>query len=154
MADSRAQREAEIWVREHWLPQALGQPFEKKRLSLRWGGRFEPDAVSKDGRIAVCISTCGGVRSSGKKATPKLNKIRSDALFLLGTEVESRIIVFSDQAMFDLCDAARKVGRFPPEIQIMLASLPAELEEALRCARRDAALEVSPAAAALVIDPA
>lgn len=145
MADSRAQREAEIWVREHWLPQRLGQTFEKKKLALRWGGKFEFDAVSMDGRIAVCISTCGGVTSSGRKASPKLNKIRSDSLFLLFAQVEQRIIVFSDQLMFNLCEAEIKVGRFPPEVEILPASLPAALEEELKCARRDAALEVSPA---------
>jgi hypothetical protein len=144
MANSKTQREAEIWVRKCWLPQELGQTFEKKRLAIRWGGKFEFDAVSKDERIAVCISTCGGVTSGGKKAKPKLNKIRSDALFLLFAEVETRIIVFTDQLMFDLCKAEKEAGRFPREVQLLLVSLPAELEEALSCARYVAALEVSP----------
>jgi hypothetical protein len=149
MADSKAQREAEVWIREHWLPQLLGQPFEKKKLTLRWGGKFEFDGVSKDGHIAVCISTCGGITSGGKKASPKLNKIRSDALFLLSAEVEKRIVVFSDQLMYDLCEAEKKAGRFPHEVEIRRAPLPTEMEEVLCCARRVAALEVSP----IITDP-
>lgn len=144
MADSRAQRDAEIWIRENWLPQQLGQPFDKRRLTLSWGGKFEFDAVSLDGRIAVCISTCGGRTSGGKKASPKLNKIRSDALFLLSAEANRRIILFSDQLMFNLCETEQKAGRFPLNVEIILVSLPAEFEDALRCARRTAALEVSP----------
>ena len=144
MADSKAQRVAEIWIRENWLPLKFKKPFVKKRLPLRPGGQFEFDGVSSDGRTAVCISTCCGLRSSGKKATPKLHKIRSDALFLLLADVDRRVIVFSDQQMFDLCQAEIKAGRFPRDIDIEIVSLPAELEAALVLGRRLAAEEVTP----------
>src|SRR2546423_5286682 len=145
MANSKSQREAEVWIREQWLPDEFGQPFLKKKLQLRSGGKFEFDGVSQDERIAVSISTNCGIRSSGKKATPKLHKIRSDALFLLLLDnVERRVIVFSDRYMFDLCEAEIKNGRFRIEVEIKLASLPAELESALVQARCIAAQEVSP----------
>jgi len=144
MADSKTQREAEIWIREKWLPKKFGQQFVKKKLSLRSGGKFEFDGVSLDGRIAVSISTSCGITSGGKKASPKLHKMRSDALFLLLADVEQRVLVFSDQCMLDLCQREKNAGRFPHEIDIIPVQLPSELEDALVHARRDAALEVSP----------
>lgn len=146
MADSKSQREAEVWIREQWLLVEFGQPFIKKKLQLRPGGKFEFDAVSRDGDIVILISTSGGITSGGKKARPKLQKMRSDALFLLLLEnVKRRILVFSDPLMFGLCKAEIDSGRFPNEVEIMLASLPVELEAALALARYVAAQEVSPA---------
>jgi hypothetical protein len=145
MADSKCQREAEIWIRNQWLPKEFGQQFLKKKLLLRSGGKFEFDGISQDGRVAVSISASCGVTSGGKKATPKLHKMRSDALFLLLLEnVERRVLVFSDHLMFGLCHAEIDCGRFPREVEIMLAPLPTELESALVLARRAAAQEVTP----------
>ena len=144
MADSRVQRQAEDWVRENWLLATYGQRFRKRRLDLRSGGQFEFDGVSEDRKIVVAISTNGGVTSSGKKASPKLNKIRSDALFLLLAEADKRLILFTDRAMFELCDGEVRNGRFPPEVEIRLSEPPRELQEQLREARAIAADEVSP----------
>ena len=144
MADSKCQREAEVWIREVWLPAKFGQTFAKKRLVLEPGGQFEFDAVSSDALIAVSISTCGGVTNGGKKATPKLNKIRSDALFLLLADVGRRMIVFSCAKMYALCEAEIRARRFPRRIEILLAQVPSELEAALVEARLAAAREVSP----------
>ena len=144
MADSKIQSEAEVWIREVWLLSQYDQPFRKKRLDLRSGGQFEFDGVSHDNSIVVAITTSGGTTSSGKKASPKLNKIRSDALFLTQITVARRVIVFSDQDMFNLCNAEVRAGRFPTEIEIVLVELPAELETKLREARRLAADEVTP----------
>jgi hypothetical protein len=144
MADSAVQRESEKWVRDHWLPERYGQRFTKRRLDLRSGGQFEFDGVSEDRRIAVAISTSGGLSSSGRKASPKLNKIRSDTLFLILAEAERRIVVFTDRAMCELCSAERENGRFPLEIELVLADLPEELEARLKEARARSAAEVTP----------
>lgn len=144
MADSRVQREAEVWVRDNWLPQKFSQPFTKRRLDLSSGGQFEFDGVSHDRTIAVAISTNGGVKANGGKATPKLMKIRADALFLLLAEATKRVIVFTDRAMFDLTQNEISNGRFPKEIDIALADLPDELEARLRDARTQMAAEVTP----------
>jgi hypothetical protein len=145
MADSKTQRDAEVWIREQWLPKVFGQQFFKKKLPLRSGGKFEFDGVSLDDHIAVSISTSCGITNGGKKASPKLHKMRADALFLFLANVEQRFLVFSDRCMFDLCQAEINSGRFPHEVKIRLVeSLPVELETALVNARRLAALEVSP----------
>jgi len=122
----------------------FGQIFTKRRLLLEPGGQFEFDAVSSDALIAVAISTCGGIATGGKKATPKLNKIRSDALFLLLAEVDRRVIVFSCAKMYALCEAEIRARRFPSRIEILLAQVPPELEAALVESRLVAAREVSP----------
>ena len=83
MADSRPQHQAEEWVRGMWLCERFQQTFYKKQLMLTSGGLFEFDAVSHDESIVASISTNGGITASARKATPKLNKIRSDILFLL-----------------------------------------------------------------------
>jgi hypothetical protein len=144
VADSQVHRRAEEWVRKNWLPATFGQGFSKRRLDLRSGGQFEFDGVSDDRKIAALISTNGGVTRSGNKASPKLNKIRSDALFLLLAELDKRLIVFTDRAMFELCQAEVRNGRFPPEIAIGLSEPPPELQQQLRVARAIAADEVSP----------
>ena len=82
--------------------------------------------------------------SSRKRASPKLNKIRSDALFLLLAEADKRLILFTDRAMFELCEGEARNGRFPPEVEIRLSEPPRELQEQLLEARAIAADEVSP----------
>jgi hypothetical protein len=143
MADSVSHREAEIWIREHGLPEKIGGRFSKKRLELRSGGKFEFDAVSDDNNLVISIATNGGITSGGKKATPKLHKIRSDALFLLLVEVERRMIVLSDRLMFDLVQKEVDAGRFPVEVETLLIELPIEIEQALIFARKTAAEEVT-----------
>lgn len=144
MADSKCQLEAEVWIREAWLPEKFGQRFTKQRLRLEPGGLFEFDGVSEDGRIAVTISTCGGETTGGNKAKPKLNKIRSDILFLSLVNVTRRVVVFSCSKMHALCEAEMRGGRLPTSVEILLAQVPAEMEAALAAARLVAGREVSP----------
>ena len=145
MANSQVQRKAEKWVCANWLPEMFGQPFRKQLLPLEPGGDFEFDAVSGDGKIVVCISTNCGVTASGGKASPKLHKIRADALFLsMLVDNQRRVIVFTDKAMYDLCDYEVKNGRFPLNVEIVLAQLPPDLELELQQARAIAAAEVMP----------
>jgi hypothetical protein len=144
MANSKAHLVAEEWGRQTWLPAQFEVKFFKSRLRLRSGGEFEFDAVSEGGEIAVCVSANAGRISNGKKARPKLHKIRSDALFLLLASVDQRLIVFTDESMYQLCDSEAKAGRFPTEVATRLAELPTQLEQALAESRSAAAREVSP----------
>ena len=144
MADSKSHRSAEVWVRENWLPITFAQAFTKRRLDLISGGQFEFDGVSADRTVAVCVSTNGGVRATGGKASTKLHKIRSDALFLLLATVERRVIVLTDRAMFDLCLVEVKNGRFPLNVELLLADLPPEINADLAASRALAAAEVMP----------
>jgi len=141
MANSRIQGEAEIWIRETWLPQRFKQRFFKGQLQLLSGGVFEFDAISDDKKIVASISTNGGITAAGRKATPKLNKIRSDILFLLQCEATQRLVLLSDAAMFKLCELELKNGRIPRQIEFIQVSLPYELEEQCRISRRIAAQE-------------
>jgi hypothetical protein len=84
------------------------------------------------------------VKATGGKATPKLQKIRADALFLLLAEIPSREIVFTDRAMYELAKQEMDNGRFPREIELVLADLPEELEARLRTVRAEMAAEVTP----------
>ena len=144
MANSKAHRDAEDWVRENRLHLQFNTKFHKKRLSLRTGGVFEFDAVSEDGRIAISISTSGGETTGQKKASPKMNKIRSDALFLLLADVDQRYIMFTEPKMFALCEEQIRLKRFPTEVQILLETLPDELEDSLVKSRRFAAEVINP----------
>jgi hypothetical protein len=146
MADSKSHRSAEVWIRENWLPLALGQPFTKRRLDLISGGQFEFDGVSKDRTIAVCVSTNGGIRATGGKASTKLHKIRSDVMFLLLANVERRIVVLADKAMHDLCMVEFNNGRLPQNVEFHLAEVPDVMLVDLAAARAIAAAEVTPVA--------
>ncbi len=135
--------EAEVWIRDRWLPRRYGQLFTKKKLMLRPGGEFEFDGVSDDGRIAVAISTNGGITTGGKKASSKMHKLRSDALFLLMANAQERVIVIADKRMFDICSQEKKRGRLPTEIEIERAELPPEMQTRLLAAQRTASDEMS-----------
>ena len=141
MADSKAQRIAEEWVRETWLLERFNQPFQKRRLTLSSGGEFEFDAVSRDEGIVASISTNGGITAAGREAKPKLNKIRSDILFLILSSTNQRFVLLTDKAMFKLCEQERANGRMPPQIEFIYVPLPSALEEQCRIARLVAAQE-------------
>lgn len=141
MADSRIQAQAENWIRETWLPKHFNQSFHKERLRLSPGGLFEFDAVSHDKKLIASISTNGGITAPGRKATPKLNKVRSDILFLLLYEANRRLVLLTDKAMFNLCEQERANGRMPPQVEFIHAALPPDLEEQCKVARQIAAQE-------------
>ena len=146
MADTKAQNEAEFWIRRHALQQKFGQQFTKRSLVLTTGGEFSFDAVSDDGRIVAAISTSPGTTSRGRDATVKLLKIRSDILwfYMLGRAPERKILVFSEQSMVDLIEKEKKKGRFPLEFEILKVDLPAELAAKVAESQKIASEEVSP----------
>lgn len=146
MADTKAQNEAEFWIRRHALQQQFGQQFTKRSLVLTTGGEFSFDAVSDDGRMVAAISTSVGRTSSGKDATAKLLKIRSDVLwfYMLERVPERRLLVFSEQSMIDLVEKEKKKGHFPLEFEILKVDLPADLAAKVAESQRIASEEVSP----------
>lgn len=141
MADSKAQTQAENWIRETWLPKHFRQSFHKGQLRLSSGGLFEFDAISQDNKLIASVSTSGGITAPGRKATPKLNKIRSDILFLLLCDANQRFILLTDKAMFDLCEQERTNGRMPPQVEFIHVPLPHDLEKQCQMARQIAAEE-------------
>jgi len=146
MADSTIRREVEDWILSDWLPERFGQPFERRRVTLSTGGDYQFSAVTEDGQIVGTISTSGARTSSGKLGVGKLQKIRADMLFLTMLGVcEKRLIVMTEQSMYDQLMKEKEAGRVPNSIEFMLAGLPAEFRERLTAAQRDASAEMGKA---------
>lgn len=145
MADSRIQLEIEDWIRMQWLPVKFGQRFEMRHFRLKTGGFFDFDAVSVDEKIVANISTGGAFTARNKLGSGKMNKLRSDMLFLLMAEAETRLIVLTEEDMYRRWQNEKVNGRTPPEIQFVLVDLPEELRQKLLRAKKIASDEVTPA---------
>ena len=145
MADTKAQVEAEKWIREEYLPKKYGQSFRQKNLDLQSRAQFKFDAVSDDNEIVALISTSAGFTSSGKVATAELMKVRSDALRFLMLEAtpQKRLMIFTDQSMIDVVKDERKKGSFPSELEIVKVKLPPDLAARVAESQRIASEEVS-----------
>lgn len=141
MADTRVQLEVEDWVRQEWMPKKYGVTFNRDRVKLRSGGVFDFDAVSGDKSIVATISTSGAKNSGGKLAVGKIMKIRSDMLFLTMVETKQRVVVLTEQNMYEKCLKEKAGGRVLPEIDFAFAPLPAELNERLLAARLKSSVE-------------
>jgi hypothetical protein len=149
MADTRIQLEVENWIRTQWLPQKYCQAFKPCRLRLNTGGFFDFDAVSVDGLVVANISTSSSLTSSGNNAVAKIQKLRADMLFLLMAPARTRLIVLSEQDMFDLCVKEKKNGRVPVEIEFDHAEIPDYFKRLLIKAKRLASDEVTPKKASI-----
>jgi hypothetical protein len=147
MADTRAQHQAEQWVVQQGLASLFpGVSFAKRKVKLTWGGEFEFDAVSPDGKIVGAVSTSAARTASGKGAAAKYQKLKTDALYLLHAhEVERRVIVFTELAMLQYFEKQRELGRFPPEIELRYIALPPDMHTLVSEARQVASRETSPA---------
>jgi hypothetical protein len=143
MADSRFRLVVEEYVRA-CIAQELGQAFRAAPVRLLDGGVFDCDAVSADDKILACICTNAGLTISGRCAAPKLHKVRSDVLFLLRAHADRRMIVLTDEAMYDLCRRQILKGRMPAEIEFTFIAVPPVLQAQLRRSHEQAALEVTP----------
>jgi hypothetical protein len=132
MANSNYRQEVEKFIRETWLPARIGGNFKPKPVTLSDGGVFKCDAVSENGAIVASICTNAGKTSSGRKATPKLMKVRSDVLFMLRTLADRRLVVTTCEDMYALCEEQRKIGRMPREIEFHLADIEVEMKVRLR----------------------
>jgi len=124
MTDARVQLEVEDWVRRNWMPKEYGMSFQRNRLRLRSGGVFDFDAVSADRTIAATISTSSAKTSGSKHAVGKIQKLRSDMLFLTMVEAQRRIIVLTERVMYEQYLREKQGGRVPPEIEFANAELP------------------------------
>lgn len=146
MADTSINHEAERWIvatglAQHWP----GMLFSPKKLKLMWGGEFAFDAVSADGRLVVAVSTSAARTATGKLATAKYQKLKTDALYLLHIEsVARKIMVFTEPCMREYFVQQAKSGRFPPNIELIHIPLPAELQSKVEATRARASQETSP----------
>lgn len=146
MADTSINHAAERWIVEtglslHWP----GKTFAPKKMKLTWGGVFAFDAVSENGGIVAAVSTSAARTATGKLATAKYQKLKTDALYLLHLEVEARkVMVFTEPCMHEYFVKAAKSGRFPPNIELLHISLPKSLQAQVIETRVIASLETSP----------
>ena len=144
MADSKTQLKIEKWIRIMWLPRVYGQSFTEERLQLISGGNFNFDAVSADRSIVANISTSSSRTASGKRATGKIHKLRGDILFLIMVKADKRLIVLSENDMYDFLLTEKENGRIPEEIGFVHALIPDDLKKELLVAKKIAAQEVTP----------
>lgn len=144
MADTRVQRAVATWIRENWLPKREGQSFDRTRVKLKAGGEYLFDAVSEDGLTVVSVATSRGPTATGKHGSGKLNKLRSDVLFLLMAQAPKKLLCLTERDMFDVCQKEFAAGRLPKEVEILLATIPPDLDALLKAAREAASKEVLP----------
>lgn len=146
MADTSVQHKAEAWVIEHGLPKLFpGVSFAGKKMKLTWGGFFAFDAVSSDGAMVVAISTSAARTATGKLATAKFQKLKTDALYLLYLESQARrLMVFTEESMHEYFKKAVVSGRFPPSIELLHIPLPVDLHAQVLASRAVASNETSP----------
>jgi len=144
MANTGMQHRAEKWIRDTWLPGEFKQPFQKIQLRLTSGGHFEFDAVSADRRTIGTVSTGKAVTRGGKQGAGKMNKIRSDILFLSLRKARRRLVILTERDMHAKCVRQQELGRLPKWAKMTLVRLPPDIAKSLRRARRKASREVSP----------
>lgn len=148
MADTSAQKRAELWVVRHFLPKQFnGLSFEEQRVPLIWSGNFAFDAVSADQSVVGLVSTSAAKTVSGKQATAKIQKLKCDTLYLTNIAVPcQKFLVFSEMSMLDHFHKDVKAGRFPKNIELLHAELPPEILTEVNAARLEAQREVSQSA--------
>lgn len=145
MADTRVQKKAEGWVLNEFLPSLYGMPFANRKVLLNWGGRFDFDAVSQDGTVVGNISTSSAITASAKLAVGKIQKIKSDTLYLLYAQGASRrLLIFTESDMYRHFEKEVRNGRFPKGVKLIHAPLPTTLQREIETARRVASDETSP----------
>lgn len=146
MADTTVQHKAETWVIEHGLRKPFPAiSFAGRKLKLTWGGSFAFDAVSSDGAIVIAISTSAARTATGKLATAKFQKLKTDALYLLHLETDARrVMAFTEDSMYEYFKKSVVTGRFPPTIELLHIPLPAELHAQVLASRKVASNETSP----------
>jgi hypothetical protein len=144
MANSHVQLQVEKWGCEVWLPEKYGQTFRPARLRLETGGYFNFDAVSEDNAIVANISTSSAFTAGGRGPAAKIQKLRTDMLFLVMADVEKRFVILTEKDMYELCLREKANGRVPNAIEFLHASLPADSAIELLKAKQSAAAEISP----------
>lgn len=146
MADTTAQKDAELWIVREFLPTKFGgMTFAEQKVRLTWGGSFAFDAVSTNGGIVGLVSTSSASTSGGKLATAKIQKLKCDTLYLTNVAHEcEKLLVFSEQSMKAHFEKETSAGRFPPDIALIHAELPMALYQGVLKAREASRREVTP----------
>ncbi len=110
----------EDWYRKNIQDESNEYRVLKEKVKLKWGGEFEFDAVVKDKNDNIielhCLSIAEAKTETGNGGSGKFNKIKADALMLLGTECEHKILAFTGKTMYEKTKKEVQKGRFPNKI--------------------------------------
>lgn len=142
MADSKIQKQCEVWIVDHWLSKKYSRNFNKKKLKMQNRGVFEFDAVDSNDEIVANISTASSETHRGKRGSGKLSKLRADCLMLSLVDAKIKMMLLTENSMFNLALKEQNEGRLPIDIIIVKVDLPSELTEKLALAQRIASEEV------------
>jgi hypothetical protein len=118
-----------------------------RKVKLVWGGDFECDAVLKlDNEIKEvhCLSTSDYKTITGKGGNGKVQKIKADALMLLGIQCSKKILAFTGNSMFVKIKQEQDSGRFPKEINLVFVDIQnnQELKDIINKVKKDAIEEM------------
>ncbi len=150
MANSKAARAAENWVREFGLKTLFpGKSFSKKEIQLTTGGVFEFDCVAADESIFAHVSTSKGVTASGNVSTGPIHKVRGESLWfhLLDKPKARKVFIFTEQSLKKVFEDEAQRGRWPKEFEMFHLELPPDFQkeiEKLRDQSRDELKATSP----------
>lgn len=146
MADTSVQGEIARWICVNLLPARFGKEFSRQRARLICGGDHSFAAVSEDRAIVGTICTGSAARTGGGLAVGKLNKVRADLYFLLLAVCERRFVAVTQPIMFELLRIEQEqYHRIPSDVELIHVQLPADMQQRLERAQREASLEVTPA---------
>jgi len=123
MADTtQLKTTVEEWYRYKLIKDYPNAKIAKETVPLKWGGVFECDAVlkmSNEIKEVHCLSVSEYKTTSGSGGSGKLQKIKADALMLLGIDVPKRVLAFIGKTMYDKMNKEKQSGRFPKEIELV-----------------------------------
>ena len=115
--------------------------FRKQKLRLSSGGEFEFDAVDGDGKAAVCISTTKGLTHRGNAQSGTKRKIQADVNYLSQTDVDYRVLVFSEKSAHAVFCKEQNKGRISSDIAILHVPLSSEMQKQIDDANKESSIE-------------
>ncbi len=138
----------EPWFRDEYLKQQYhSAEIRQEQLALKWGGKFEYDAVVyENGKLrAIYLLSCSEYKTkNGRGGAGKFHKIKSDVLMMVGTEAPRKIMAFLGESMYQQFKAQKKAGRLPQDIECELIESSAEILRVIHGIRDEASTEVTP----------
>ena len=142
MASTHAQKQSELWIVNHWLPEKYGCAFSEQKVKMQGRGYFAFDAVSENKVIIGNVSTASAFTHRGSVASGKKSKLRADCLMLALVSAQTKLMLLTEADMAEFGLKEKREGRLPLDVQIIHIELPQELKKQLSRAREIASKEV------------
>nr|BAF45173.1 putative cytosolic signal transduction protein [uncultured bacterium] len=142
MASTHVQKQCELWIVNHWLPEKYGCAFSEDKMKMQGRGNFAFDAVSENKEIIGNVSTASAFTHRGSVASGKKSKLRADCLMLALVLAKTKLMLLTESDMAEFALKEQKEGRLPLDVKIYHVELPQELKIQLSKARDVASKEV------------